>query len=123
MKKFLAGLGIGAMAGLLLAPQEGKKTRAVLADRFSDWFDRTRAQARPAPVDEMPESEAIAEVLNTASKHELTSVPGIGKGTAKKIIEHRPYESKEEILQEGVLPEAILERVQETLLDKSSDVA
>jgi DNA uptake protein ComE-like DNA-binding protein len=59
-------------------------------------------------------------VLNTASKHDLMSVQGIGKGTAKKIVINRPYETIEEVVQEGILPEQIVERVKEHLVDKAA---
>ena len=50
------------------------------------------------------------------------SVQGIGKATAKRIIKNRPYESAEEVLEEGVLPEKTLEKVKEELVEKK-DVA
>jgi DNA uptake protein ComE-like DNA-binding protein len=46
------------------------------------------------------------------------SVDGIGKGTAKKIISNRPYETVEEVVQEGVLPEEIVDRIKEQLVAK-----
>jgi DNA uptake protein ComE-like DNA-binding protein len=123
MKAFLAGLGLGAAVGVLFAPQEGRKTRSMLAERAVDWFERLQSgnQDRSKPTEKDPESEAVAEVLNTANRSELMSVNGIGKGTATRIMKHRPYESAEQVLQEGVLPEETLERVKEQLIDKNSE--
>ena len=123
MKAFLAGLGLGAAVGVLFAPQEGRKTRSMLAERAVDWFERLQNgnQDRSEPAAKDPESEAVAEVLNTANRSDLMSVNGIGKGTATRIMKHRPYESAEQVLQEGVLPEETLERVKEQLIDKNSE--
>src|SRR3954453_21093786 len=127
MKSFLFGLGIGAAVGLLLAPQEGARSREELRTRAKEWFGQEQgeqpdsAESPRAQVEE--EAEAVTEVLNTAKRDELLSVPGIGKATAKRIIKHRPYETEEEVIEEGVLPEKILERVKEQLVEKDEDVA
>jgi gas vesicle protein len=81
MKSFLFGLGVGTALGLLIAPQEGSKTREEWGRRARDWFgefteQRNLEQTR-AEVEQ--EAEEVAEVLNTAKRDELMSVPGIGK--------------------------------------------
>ena len=47
----------------------------------------TKSQPDPPPPD--PETTGLID-LNTATATELTSIPGIGKASAEKIIEHRP---------------------------------
>ncbi|HEX6802166.1 MAG TPA: helix-hairpin-helix domain-containing protein [Terriglobales bacterium] len=124
MKSFLLGLGIGTAVGLLVAPQEGGKTRVEWGQKLRDYFqDPTQRNLEQTRAEVEIESEEVAEVLNTAKRDDLMSVPGIGKATAKRIIRHRPYESEEEILQEGVLPEKTLERVREELLEKGEEKA
>ena len=118
MKALLAGLGFGAVIGLMLAPQKGSKTRADVGEYGGKVFNRVRGRERSPYADGISESETVAEVLNTASKHDLMSVDGIGKGTAKKIISNRAYQTVEEVLQEGVLPEEIVDRIKEQLIDK-----
>jgi|SRR5215467_8530725 len=43
---FLAGLGIGAVVGVLYAPRSGDETREVLLSKAQEGRDRVRQQAR-----------------------------------------------------------------------------
>ncbi len=113
MKALLAGLGIGAALAILLAPRKGKQTRNMIARRAS--------KRSGAELDS--DSKAVTEVLNSADRHELMSVDGIGKVTATRIMKHRPYNSAEDILQQGLLPEETLENVKKELLPKNRDIA
>ena len=45
---FLAGLGLGALVGVLYAPQSGEETREQLRRSARDGADRLREQARQA---------------------------------------------------------------------------
>ena len=45
---FLAGLGVGAVVGVLYAPRSGDETREVLRSKAQEGGDRVRQQARRA---------------------------------------------------------------------------
>jgi gas vesicle protein len=45
---FLAGLGVGAVVGVLYAPRSGDETREVLRSKAQEGADRARQQARRA---------------------------------------------------------------------------
>jgi gas vesicle protein len=45
---FLAGLGIGALAGVLYAPRPGDETREVLLSKAQEGTEKARQQARKA---------------------------------------------------------------------------
>jgi DNA uptake protein ComE-like DNA-binding protein len=140
MKSFLFGVGVGTAVGLLIAPQAGKKTRAeahrILGstqnvqpqqrgrDLSSETMqDRTTEQEMTPAAEATAQSEAVAEVLNTAKRDEFMEVPGIGGATAKRIIKNRPYEPEAEVLEKGVLSEATSEQVKEQFVEKDRDVA
>jgi len=45
---FLAGLGVGAVVGVLYAPRSGDETREVLRSKAQEGSERMRQQARRA---------------------------------------------------------------------------
>jgi competence protein ComEA len=49
--------------------------------------------------------------LNNASLEELKTLPTVGDAEAKKIIEHRPYKSKGELVTKAGLPEGVYHAV------------
>ena len=45
--------------------------------------------------------------LNNATEKELDALPGVGPATAKKIIDHRPYQSVDELAKAGITAKQI----------------
>jgi DNA uptake protein ComE-like DNA-binding protein len=140
MKGFLTGIGLGTVIGLWLAPDSGSQTRKKLMTRAAEFADNLEKAlaGKSAELDghshiqaeessenhESPQnSDAVAEVLNSASKTQLRKVPGIGDATARRIIENRPFESEAEVVESKVLSESVLKKLKNKLVDDEEDIA
>lgn len=49
--------------------------------------------------------------INRASPLELELLPGVGPAIAKKIIDHRPYESLDDLMTKKVMGEKLFEKI------------
>ena len=61
---FLAGVGLGALAGVLYAPRSGSETREVLRARAEEGRDYVRGRAREARETASQWADRGREVLN-----------------------------------------------------------
>jgi gas vesicle protein len=75
---FLAGLGIGAIAGVLYAPRSGDETREALRSRAEDGREFVRDRARQAREQAAGWADRGREVLNQ-QKEQFRSAYEAGK--------------------------------------------
>ncbi len=58
--------------------------------------------------------------INTATEQQLSALPGIGEVRAKAIIKNRPYKTKDELVKNKIIPQAVYDKVKEGIIAKQS---
>ena len=56
--------------------------------------------------------------INSASADELKALKGIGEADAKKIVENRPYKTKDDLLQKKVVSKATYDKIKSQIVAK-----
>lgn len=70
------------------------------------------ASAATTPGKKTPSAKPVKKVdLNNATLEQLKTLPTVGDAEAKKIIAHRPYKSKGELVTKAGLPEGVYHAV------------
>ncbi len=84
---------------------------------------QTAAPAKPAAVPAKPAATAqkpaaAAIDINSASREELDTLPGIGPVRADRIVKGRPYKGKDELLQKKIIPQSVYEKIKDRIVAK-----
>lgn len=97
-------LAMAAMVQLAAAQQQAPSAAPHAAPSTAPKSTSTpAAKAAPTPAKKVD--------LNNATLEELKTLPTVGDAEAKKIVAHRPYKSKGELVTKAGLPEGVYQAV------------
>ncbi len=90
---------------------------ACFATAANGAFSRAQLAApRASPKTKaIPPPEARIDI-NHASAEELAKVPGLTPSWAGRIVRFRPYRTKQDLLDHGVLPSEVYDRIKDHII-------
>src|SRR5262245_5731634 len=79
---------------------------------------------KTAPATKQAPKKATEPIdINSATKQQLMTIPGIGDAYSQKIIDGRPYRAKNELVQKNIIPQATYDKISPLIIAKQSAAA
>ena len=124
MKRFTSVLALVALAATLTAFASHATTTAKTKPQVqaaTTAAPKPAAKHATAKKTMAPAKEVLD--LNSASKEELMKLPGVGDAIADKIVANRPFKSKYDLVQKGLVNRATYAKIKGMIIAKQAMAA
>jgi DNA uptake protein ComE-like DNA-binding protein len=99
---------------------------AVFFAATAGWAADPKAAAKAAPAPEKkvekkadPKAAELID-LNTATKEQLMTLPGVGEVTAQQIIKNRPYAKKDQLKSKKIVSDQGYDKIKDKIIAKQA---
>jgi len=100
---------IGRLASTLLL---------AVATMFLNTMPAIALQSAPAVKAPADASSTGQLDINSASKDQLMALPGVGTAYGQKIIDGRPYASKNQLRSRNIIPQSVYQKISGMIIAK-----
>jgi competence protein ComEA len=80
------------------------------------WLEAAEAMTKPAAETKTAPSKTKPVDINSAPIDELKTLPGIGDAHAQRIIDNRPYQTKDQLVSRKIIPEENYNRIKDRII-------
>jgi len=123
--KLVSLLACFVLVSVAAFAQDKGTSKAPTASSTSKSTTASQASKSTTDAAKSAGTAASAEKLdiNSATKKELMTLPGIGDALSQKIIDGRPYKAKNELTQKKIIPEATYAKISDLIIAKQSSTS
>lgn len=101
---------------LLMIASFGYAQAAGTASDNSSKTSTTSSKSKKSSTSASKTSKSAKLDINSASKDQLSQLPGIGDALSQKIIDGRPYNAKNDLVRRKIIPQSTYDGIKDQII-------